>query len=219
MGLKINGQVGPRVIADGAETEIRLDRSGAQVVTAAHGRYAEASMRSVVYGAATAAAGVAPGTALSTTPPFSLWNPTGSGVVLSVLRTSMGYVSGTLGAGTIVYGFVPAQTTLPSGGSELTTFATNISAARARGRVLQGSTHVAAGTIAGPAFCIQPTLATAPAAGGFVPLAPAIDDVAGLWTVQPGSALILQGVAAAGTSPLVSFGCMWEEIPLPNASA
>lgn len=219
MGLKINGQVGPRIIADGAENEIRLDRSGAQVVTNAHGRYAEASLRSVVYGAATAAAGVAPGVALSTAPPFCLWNPFGSGVVLSLLRTSMGYVSGTLGAGTIVYAFVPSQTTAPTGGTELTAFATNVSAARPRARAYQGSTVVAAGTIAGPAFCLQPTLATAPAAGGFVPLAPAIDDVAGLWTVQPGSALVLQGVAAAGTSPLVLFGAIWEEIPLPNASA
>lgn len=213
MGIKVNGQAGPRVVSDGSETEVRLGRVSCVITSDAHGRYAEASVRSQLFSAGTLSAGVAPGTALSAAPPMALWNPPGSGVTLSVLRAALGYVSGTLGAGTVVWGNTPAQVTTPTGGAELTTQSLSLSAARARGRAWQGSTLVAAPTMMFPAFTIQPTLATAPAAGGPTPAAAAVDDVAGLISVPPGAVLALQGVAAAGTTPLVLIGLVWEELP------
>lgn len=208
MGMKVEGQVGPRTVADGANTELRQGRTGALVVSDGHGRYREPTSRGLVFIASTAVAGVAPGTTLSTAPPMALWNPPGSGVNLSVARTSLGFVSGTLGAGTIAYAVVSAQTTVPTGGTELTPASTNLSSIRSRGRAFQGSTFASSPTILAPAFVIG-TTPTTPV------LAPATDDLGGLFEVTPGTALVLQGVAAAGTTPLVLFGIVWEEIQIP----
>jgi len=49
-----------------------------------------------LFHAATAATGVAPGTAIGTTAAFSLHNPLGSGVRLAILVASLAYISGTL---------------------------------------------------------------------------------------------------------------------------
>jgi hypothetical protein len=40
------------------------------------------------------------------------------------------------------------------------------------------------------------------------------DIVDGGIIIPPGCGVSLQGTAGAGTSPLVIFGCMWEEVPL-----
>jgi len=209
----IEGQVGPRIVSDGAETEVRLGRMGCVVTTDAHGRYTENTTRGYVYSASTAVAGVAPGTALSTTPPLALWNSPGSQVNLCVLWSQLGYVSGTIGAGTVVYAYVLQQTTTPTTGTELATVCNNLSAARSRGRVFQGSTLASTPLILYPAHTLQPTLATAPAAGGFAPAAVSKDEVAGGIVVPPGAVLVMQGVAAAGTAPLVLMGMAWEEFP------
>lgn len=205
MGLVIMGETGPRIAADGAMQEVRLGRTGELVTTDAHGRVHEAAVRGAVFAATTAVAGVAPGTALSTTPPMALWNPPNSGVVLSVLRTRLGFVSGTLGAGTVVYAAVSSQQTVPATGTELVPSPTNLSAKKASGRAFQGSTVASTPTILLPAFVLG-TTPTTPAA------AATVDDVAGEIVVSPGTCLVMQGVAAAGTTPLVLFGLTWEEI-------
>jgi hypothetical protein len=41
-----------------------------------------------------------------------------------------------------------------------------------------------------------------------------IDVVDGSLVLEPGSGVMLQGVAAAGTTPLVIFGMVWEELML-----
>jgi hypothetical protein len=46
------------------------------------------------------------------------------------------------------------------------------------------------------------------------PPAPAVDNVDGEIVVPPGSALVIQGIAAAGTSPLVLIGVVYEELPV-----
>lgn len=172
--------------------------------------YSAASGRRL-FSASTAVAGVAPGTALSTTPPCALWNPKDSGLNLSVIRLSLGYVSGTLGAGSIVLARVVDQPTAPTGGTERDPVSAMIGASQrgGAGRYYEGSTLAATPTIL-RAFChlgaALATTATFPAL--------ASEPIDGEFVVTPGSVFVMQGVAAGGTTPLVLFGVSWEEVPI-----
>src|SRR3954453_1903089 len=98
-------RVGPTFQADGTTPAVRGGKTGEAVVSQAHGKYAEATTRGNNYQAVIPpGTGCAPGTALATSNVlFTLYNPKGSGKRLVVNRCSLGYISGTLGAGTIFY--------------------------------------------------------------------------------------------------------------------
>jgi hypothetical protein len=156
-------------------------------------------------------AGVAPGTALSTTPPFCLYNPVNSGKNLVVLRTSLGYVSGTLGAGSLVYASNgAAQPSAPTTGTALVVSINLLgSGGGGVGKAFQGSTLAAAPLIIRPTYTLGAFLATTAAINP-----PLLDEVAGEFIVSPGGVFVMQAVAAAGTTPLMLFGCSWEEVPV-----
>lgn len=205
-------KVGPASLSglgDGVPVTARGDKTGAIVNAQVHGAYTESASRSVLHVASNAVAGVAPGTALGTTPPFALWNPPGSGRKISVLKCTMGYVSGTLGAGSIVLAAVLSQVTVPTTGTELVPVCTDLGMPRGVGRIFTGSTWVSTPQILYPIISMGAFLATTA-----VPLWDTIDVVDGSIIVEPGTGVMMQGVAAAGTSPLVIFGMKYEEIPL-----
>jgi hypothetical protein len=208
--MDLEGRVGPQPAADGAAQKVRLGRTGCVSVGSAHGDYYEASSRGNVFSGNTAAAGVAPGTAFSTTPPWALWNPTSSGKTLNLLLVSLGYVSGTLGAGTISFGLVAGQALAPTGGTELVPQCNLLNNSRGSGRVFQGSTLAATPTLLRPFCSMGPALATTAAFPFMVK-----DLLDGEFSVPPGSVFVVQGSAlGAGTSPLVLFGGTWEEVIL-----
>lgn len=201
-------KIGPLTNSDGAVTTLRGERTGSGCVVFGHACYSEPSSRGNVMTASNAAAGVAPGTALSTTPPLAIWNPVGSGVNLHIHSVSVGYVSGTLGPGSIVYGYVPSQGTVPTTGTEITPVCNKLGAPRGIARAFTGSTVNATPLLLKPAFIM----------GAFVGganncPAPAVDIIDGAICVQPGSVFVIQGVAGAGTSPLVILSATWEEVP------
>jgi hypothetical protein len=201
-------RIGPQIASDGVITTQRGARTGEACITFAHSYYQEPASRAGINEACTAVAGVAPGTALSTTPPFALWNPPNSGVNLYILKTSLGYVSGTLGAGSLLYAQVTLQTTVPSTGTELVPVNTNLGRARGQGRAFQGSTLASTPTIIRAAFTLGAFV------GGANPPVPVADVIDGAFCVPPGAVFCMQGLAGAGTSPLVILGCAWEEIPV-----
>jgi hypothetical protein len=206
-------RVGPASAADGtADNQARSTRELASVVGDIGGRFEEATFRNQVYSASTAVAGVAPGTALSTTPPFLLYNPSNSGKVLSLIETFVGYVSGTLGAGTIVYAAASvAQPNLPTGGTALAILTALLGGADSQSvaAALQAATVAATPRIFKPAFTLGAALATTPAFAALVK-----DQVNGAIEVLPGYFLAMQGIAAAGTAPLVLFGATWKELAI-----
>jgi hypothetical protein len=202
-------KVGPQLAADGVQLTARGERTGAAVITQLHGAFTESARYGNMMVAATPIAGVAPGTTLSTTPPFSLWNPPGSGKKLSVVKTMMGYVSGTLGAGSVVLAAVLSQVTVPSTGTELVPVCTDLGMPRGVGRVFSGSTWVSTPQIMYPMFQFGAALATS-----VYQIGDCINVVDGSLVLEPGTGIMLQGVAAAGTTPLVMFGMKWEEIPI-----
>jgi len=202
-------RVGMLAVGEGVEVKQRATKTAALVVAAGHGGLVELAMNNCLMLASTAVAGVAPGTALSTTPPICLWNPLNSGKNLAILKSFLGLKSGTLGGGSIVYGFVPAQNAAPTTGSELTVQSCKLGSPNGVGRVFQGSTVVATPTILRPAF-LEGAMVDTTAIGP----QNVVDYVDGEIIVPPGNCFIIQGVAGAGTSPLLIFGLLWEEITI-----
>jgi hypothetical protein len=194
--------VSAKAMGDGLETTGAAGSFGQVLVSSFLPAYAELVNRGMVFSATTAAAGAAPGTATSTTPPFALWNPPNSGKNLVVLGASVSILSGTLGLGTVFLEYC-AQTTQPSTGSELTRVEARIGGGvTGSGRVFQGST-LAATPVLLRAFCAVYAGSTDPVAS----------DLSGGIVVLPGYALALEEIGAAGTSPKAMFSMTWAEVP------
>ena len=201
------GRTGLISAADGSINGVRLDKTGAMTIVSAHPLYSEASLRGNMFVVSTAVGGVAPGTALSTTPPMILLNPFNSTKDLVILKTSIGYVSGTLGAGSIVYAYYTPQASIPAGGTELVPVCTQIGQIKGAGRAFQGATLGGTPLILRSAYSMGAFLATTAES-----IKICQDLVEGEIVVPPATAFIMQGVAGAGTTPLVIMSVVWEEI-------
>ena len=200
------GRVGEIVAPDGVYNPIRLGKSGEVAVTQAHSPNAEIVVRGHAYIASQDVAGVAPGTALGTTPPLALWNPTGSGKNLIVMKAYLGYVSGTLGAGTVCLAQV-TQPAAPTTGTELVPVNALLGGPRGIGRAFTGSTVAGTPTIVRGSFVLGAFLASTAVVPGLLK-----DDIVGEIVVAPGNCLVMQAVAAAGTTPLTLMSITWEEV-------
>jgi hypothetical protein len=206
----IEGKVGPQPSADGVLGPARIGRTGELIVGSAHGDFYEAVARQGVFSICNAVAGVAPGTALSTTPPIALWNPPGSGVNLALVKAVMSYISGTFGAGSVAFALVAQQATQPTGGTALTAQSNLIGSTKTPlGKGFTGSTLAATPTILRPFASFGPYLATTVLQER---TCETIND--GAIVIAPGGVLCMQGIATAGTTPLALFGMVWEEIPI-----
>jgi hypothetical protein len=205
--------VGPTTTADGAVPAgaPRYGKTGEQVVGQAHGKYFEAVHRGNCYVASAGATGQAPGTAIGTTACFTLWNPLGSGKRLKLIRASLGYISGTLGAGTLFYVANTSPTaTLPTGGTAVTPTNCDLGAAANNvAKAYYGSTLPASPTVLRPWCSLFAELASTANA-----LQDETEDLDGEFVIEPGCGLSVEAVAAAGTSPVISPGFTWEEVPI-----
>src|SRR3990167_5204863 len=206
MGQK---RVGQQALREGDTGEGSIGRTGEQIVSGLHGKFYEQAKRGNVYSAATAVSGVAPGTAIGTTAAFALYNPLNSGLDLVVLRASMSYLSGTLGIGFVNW---IMHTAAVQAGAAVT--GTAISVVRGNGTSGVGvgkpltTATVVAGVLARPFGNLPPMLATSVLTPWRLD-----DEVNGALIVPPGAAVSLQATAGAGPTPLVIYGCMWEEVP------
>ena len=211
MAFEINGKVGPGYAGDGSLVDPRMTKDLATVVQDLHGRFYESTYRGNTFIASIGTAGVAPGTVFSTTPPLTLYNPLNSGVNLSIISASLGYISGTLGGGTIFYGVnTNTAQAAPTGGTSLTPICSLIgNSSLPKGKAFSGSTLVVAPTILRDFAVMGAFLATT--ANLFPPIRDIID---GSMIIIPGASISLQAVAAAGTSPLVVLAFTWEEVPV-----
>lgn len=179
----------------------------AQEVVQKHGKNYNAALAGRVFHASTAASGVAPGTSLSTTAAFALHNPWGSGVNLVINKVSMGYISGTLGAGTVFAAANQAEVQVtPSGTAIVPVPAGLVADAVAKGKPMTTVTVVAP-TIIRPLWGLQASLASTAVQPWKL-----TEDIDGEIIVKPGTTFIMHAVAAGGSSPVVAFGCTWEEV-------
>lgn len=171
----------------------------------------EASQRSLVYSGCTAATGVAPGTTIATTTMgFSLYNPLNSGYLLVPLRVSLGYVSGTLGAGTVYYLANTNTAAAATTGTAITVSNARLGMAPDNiGKLYTTATVPANPTALRPAFLLDASLASTVSRPGIL-----VDDLDGEFVLDQGSTLSLHATAAAGSSPLVVYGMTWMEVPV-----
>jgi hypothetical protein len=207
------GVVGPVVGPDGTTPVTgRQAKTGEANVTQTHGKYYEAASRGVLFAACDQGAGVVVQTTFTTTAAMTLTNPVASQKRLAIKQISIGYFSGTLGAGSFYHGILGTGNTLPSGGTALTATCLDVgnqSAAAAQGVARTGATVVAATSIA----VIMSTFAElATTANGFQP---GVFDIDGFIVLEPGAQWQLLGAfGAAGTSPKITCGIVWEEIQI-----
>src|SRR3990167_9946018 len=78
-------KVGPVVAADGQTVSGRADKTGAQIISSIHGKYAESVLRGNVYSAANVAAKAASVALTTTYTGLCVSNPAGSGRNLVIL--------------------------------------------------------------------------------------------------------------------------------------
>ena len=203
------GAVGPAQVGDGSIAPVRLDNTGNMVLHTTHGQYFEAAGRGGMFVASQAVGGVAPGTALADAPALALWNPPGSGVLCVIQQVWVGYVSGTLGAGTLVHAVNPSQRTAPTGGTEITPTGAFLGVMRSKTRAYTASTVSATLVILRASLHLGAALAstaTFPAV--------AYDEVNGSIVIPPAAVWAYHGVAAAGSTPLTIMSVLFEEIPI-----
>ena len=204
--MDMEGKVGPQVLADGAKAPLRLSRSGALIVADGSPRWMEAVLRGNCYAAYTAASGVAPGTVIGTTGPYTLYNPKASGKRLVVLAASLGYISGTLGAGVVVFAANADPTAAAATGTAIVPVPLLLGSRRGVAQPFTTST-IPSPTLVRP-FCNLTALLASTAVGVYQ----VREEVAGGLVVPEGCGLTLQGIAAAGATPLVLLGMEWEEV-------
>lgn len=207
--IELQVQVGRQTAGDGTKPTARGARDASLVVMQAGSKYYQLVKDGLVYVAQTAVTGVAPGTAIGTTAAAALYNPAGSGKDVVILSASLGYVSGTLGAGVVSW-----------------CLNTNLAAAAVTGTAMLTRNALAG---AGDASVASPfTTATLPAAPtpvrNFCSLGASlastavqpwqiVDDVDGAIILKPGATASIQETGAAGSTPLVVVSLVWAELP------
>lgn len=199
-------------LQEGDVDTARLTNTGGLVVGAAHGEHYEATSRGGVF-FATNATSVAPGTAITTTIGTYLHNPLGSDVFLSLIAVSMGYISGTLGAGaTYLTSHVGKAVANPTG-TAIAPRKTRLGSS-CQGQALAFTTAtVATQYIIRPLWSFGAILATSD-----FPVFQCKNQINGEVVVPPGFGVGIHSIAAAGTTPLVRVGVSWEEIPMDMAT-
>ncbi len=198
-------------VADGSSDTIRIAKTGEFTISHTHGEHYEAVSRGNVYTACTVVAGVTTGsTSLATTASFTLHNPIGSGVNLSLITASMGYLSGTLGVGTVyLTTHAGIQTAGPTAGTAITVRNALLGNASA-GKALAYTTSTTATQIA-----IRPVWSFGAGLATTVYQTMVLKDyINGEIIVSPGYGVNLHSVSTAGSTDRVLYGMTWEEVPI-----
>lgn len=154
--------------------------------------------------------GQAPGTAIGTTAAFTLALASGSAYRLVIRQISVGYISGTLGAGVLA---VLAHTsaggaiTAPTGGTAITPTCMLLGSNTTSQANCRFNNTVPASGIQIRSVC---SLGASLASTAVQPWQ-VIDNVDGSIVVGAGQAVSVQAIAAGGSSPLVVIGMVWDE--------
>ena len=227
------GKVGQRFLADGAQAESRLDRTGALVVTEGHARFQEAVYRGNVYSIATgqgtstitnalvALNANTIGLAATAVPIVGLWNPLTSTVNIVIMRCVLTACANTVttpvppgafvwagitGQSAISTGNIPMnRKTLQQAGSQCKGF--NLSPALTGLVGTMGILDTADFTNAGPVtYGTVANTSIIPSIGG-------AQDFEGSLIIPPGGVLALLNTISTTTFS-ASARLMWEEVPL-----
>jgi hypothetical protein len=214
----VQAQVGPSTLNDGNSTATRrFGRQNDLIVSELHGKYYEQNVRGNVFKGLSASTGIALIVPATTGGHPTLWNPLGSGVVLSICRLMLTYVSGanaptalewasTLGAG------AAAATGSPILTATLVAPTPGMVGGSGKSKALWAPT---VNTFTAAPLFFEPagiSLDTMVAASTNAPFTITV-DYDGLLPIAPGNALSLCSQAAT-TTALFQVMVVWEEIPV-----
>jgi len=200
--VQVGATVGPQTLQDGAKVYGRADKQGALVTTNAHGRYTEAAYRRNIFYSHTAnqATSVPEEINVGNT----VWNPTGSGRVLSLLKWAISVTAtsaGCLGFN-LTYG-VAALT--PTTLTAATTGCTYLSGVTGVAKAYSTATYLAHPT---PIFLLHHNTEAISLTGETY----VAGDFEGGIIVPPGFYVGINAITAAGVGIYSSL--WWEEIPI-----
>ena len=219
------GKVGSRMLGDGAQAELRLDRTGATIVADAHAKFMEAAMRGQMFSTGPAAPFTLASThAISTlgatcTPIVGVWNPLASNVMLVVVKAKLAIASSPATAGptgcfmwatntnqgAITTGLNPLnRKTLNQSGSQAKGFANTALTGMTTNLVVQGAASFG-GLVAAQGATATPLIA-----------GEGVEEFEGGLLIPPGGVLALLS-SSTSTLNTASSMLMWEEIPLSVA--
>lgn len=208
--MLMEGKVGPqgRALSDGALTEIRLGRTGGQIITELHGRYFESMRGGLMFTAANQAA-QAISVALATTyTGILLYNPLGSGKIL--VPNKFKYALSVAPAAIATLGLLTGYAS--TGGVTAQTTALTVQSNQI------GNAGKSVGIALSAATIVTPTLLL-PLHDGFtaaaLPGPTIVTDLEGMFGILPGGfigAYALTAVTGLG-------GISWEEVDMPTAMA
>lgn len=196
--------------AAGSEGTPRTDTYLHQLIAAGRAPAAHQTVAGVTFaGFIPPGTGQAPGTAIGTTGAFTLALAAGVAYRLVVRKIMVGYISGTMGAGVLALLAHQSATsiTAPTGGTVITPSNLSVgnqTASQANCRF--NNTVPASGLMIRSICSLGASLASTAVQPWQV-----IDPVDGEVIVLPGNAVSVQGIAAGGTSPLVTVGMIWTE--------
>lgn len=201
--MDIHGQVGPQRLSDGTSQTFRQSKTGGMVVVPGHARYWEQTSRGNVYSAANQAAVTSPAGLATASTVFTLYNPAGSGVMLSIIDVGVA-IAAAPAAASVIYLVVnnnPIQTA-PATVTALTVNNNYLNTTSGQGKVYSTATLAATPQVAR-------VLGSVPAASNNT-AAYIKDEISGALILQPGTYISIQATTAISLIAHMT----WEEISI-----
>jgi hypothetical protein len=218
MPLQISGQVGSQSAADGSWPYVRQGREGDVIVSELHGRYYEKTVRSGTFSltltttSSTIAAGNINAAAAAASTQFALWNPSGSGVNVSLLKVWVVPISGTAPVSGCFHNLMLAGVpTIASVGT-----AYNNLAGTYTGKARFVSSAAGTALTGGGAIVVARPMAMTIFAGALAAttnIQPTVEVLDGDIVLPPGTGWV-PCWTAAGTTFLNGYGVSWEEVAI-----
>lgn len=203
MDVTVSGKIGPSWQNDGTENEIRIAKTGEQVMTDAHPNYFESSSRGLMFSAGNQAA-QAVSVALATTyTGLCLYNPVGSGTIL--IPTFIKYALSVAPAGIATIGLITGYAATGGVTAQTTPLTPQNNQI--------GNTNRSIGIALSAATIVTPTWLMQLADGFTAAALPAPNtatDIRGLYSILPGGFIAIGALTAVTGLGSIS----WEEIRL-----
>ena len=214
----LNSVTGTVNLADGSRLySPRQGRQGDTIVSQLHGKYTEAMTRGKVWMATVGVAGIALITTATGGGHPTIWNPLGSGVILSFISLSYNMLSGTCAPGAVGWYVTTSTGAGAATGAPIVTFTevAPINALVGFGGTSAAKWSPATNTFtAAPAFYCAADLSTSTYV--VTAVTPPVSNIIyydGALGLYPGTALSLCATMATTTAKFVPR-LVWEEIPL-----
>lgn len=199
----LQGTVGPQPSANGTNPNIRQGKFGEIITADGFGRYHEPASRNQIFSAANQAAVNTPAGLTASSLNFTLFNPAGSGVLVSLLDIMIAIAAAPAAASVIwlVQNNNPLQAA-PATTTSLVASNNNLNTSSGAAKAFSTATLAAVPSI-------LRLLGAVPAASNNT-INYIKDEVAGLVIIQPGTYVSIQALSAIS----IYAAMTWQEIPI-----